>query len=240
MRTRPGTWSGAGREGRRAGVAGTLVVALVLAVALLGCGPRPTVESHGAPATRAPAPPPVVALVGDSLMVDDVDLWRASSLAARASLEIWAVAGAGYEHLPVGPDGWLAGLDPRADVVVVALGANNANSPFDQEGWTARDELLLHGIVADAREAGGARRIVLVTVGPAPDAPVEYRFALGRHNRFVRALAALDPDLFVLADVAAAASGRPGLHRDVIHHSPVGAGLYRATITAAIERASTP
>lgn len=227
--------------------------AALLALAASGC----QITSNGW-VNDPTRPGPSIAIVGDSLISDDVADWAVGPLGQNGPLAVWAMPGSKYEHSD--PDratcayhghhdcGFIEQLQPVPEVFVIAQGANNA-SPFtgDADGWTPADEAELSQLIFDARRdseasPGRSERIVLLTVAVAPDAAANIRTEVGQLNAHVRARAASSPSVFVLADFAAAvnrvpAGERPGLFRDFVHHTPAGAALYRATIEQAVGRA---
>lgn len=215
---------------RRGALAGALVALLI---GLTGCWPRvPAPTSAGWMNDRS-GPGPAVAVVGDSLIAYD-PAWPTCELAGRGPLAVWARAGAGY-----GAQGrWLETLGRPIDVVVYALGANDANTLYGQDGWSQADLLRLHRLagVLD-RSARPRRPVVLVTVAPHPEAPLAYRVAAGRANQEVRRLGATWEHITV-ADWARVAAGQRAYYSDrMVHLSTVGSAHYRRTLADGAARA---
>ena len=217
----------------RAVLAGWLVVILA---GLTACLPSSSSPTYAGWLNDPHLPGPAVAVVGDSLVAYDPG-WPTSELATRGPLAVWARAGAGY-----GAQGaWLAALGRPVDVIVYALGANNVNPLYGQDGWTRSDQLSLYRL-ADVldRTSRPHQPVVLVTVAPYPDAPLAYRVAAGRANQEIRRLAA-SWDHITVADWASVASGQRRYYSDrLVHLNGVGSYHYRRTLADGAARAVRP
>jgi hypothetical protein len=162
------------------------------------------------------------AIAGDSLIAYS-SAWDSYGRQYAGYLDSWAVPGKGYGD----EDPWIEKLNPTPNVLYIAMGANNANPLFGADGWTLADiEKHIH-MIYDARRAPGVIPcIVLVTIAPAPSAPLEFRYHAGRANIYLRDKAASSP-VYRMADWAARASGRDDWYSDgFVHLTPAGDQAY--------------
>jgi hypothetical protein len=152
------------------------------------------------------------AIVGDSLIAYSQN-WDEYQY-MNPSLRIWAQPGAGYGD----EDPWIETLNPTPEVLFIAMGANNVNPLYGGDGWTLADIQKHMHMIYDARRSPGVIPcIVLVTVAPAPDAPLDYRYHAGRANIYLRDKAQESP-VFRLADWASRASGKSAWFSDQLVH----------------------
>ncbi len=206
------------------------LLVFLASVAVMGftaCDPNPPTSSGWLNDPNAPGTK--TAIVGDSLVAYDPN-WPTSQLATSGPLAIWSKSGASYND----EDPWLETLTPVPDVLVIAMGANNANNLYGGDGWTSQDVTNLQHMIWDARRAPGVIGcIVLVTVAPAPDAPSSYVAQAAKANAHVRQLAA-SSSIYRLVDWSAWVKVHPNrasLFTDFIHHTPAGAAFYREALT---------
>jgi hypothetical protein len=196
----------------------SLILALMMSVtAPLAAPAQEPAEPEPLPTAR------MEAVVGDSLIAYSL-AWEQQQLTyAPGRLRMWAVPGKGYGD----EDPWIETLEPTPEVLFIAMGANNANPLFGADGWTLADiEKHIH-MIYDARRAPGVIPcIVLVTIAPAPSAPLEFRYHAGRANLYLRDKAASSP-VYRMADWAARASGRDDWYSDgFVHLTPAGDQAY--------------
>lgn len=194
------------------------VTFLVLAAVACDAGEGSWVGPHD-----AAGPGPRLALIGDSLVDCCDEAYVETPLPQAHPFALWSI---GSTKLGGSANPWLVKLSPRPDVVIVAMGTNNAKDGV----WGADDDAAIVATIAAIPEA---TCVVLVNLGHAPTATAAYQAGAAAGNLAYAATVDADPNRLRLADWRSLSKGAPAwFTADGIHHEPACTTAYFDLITA--------